>query len=549
MRLPAINTIPRNRLQVLEFRGLNKTQTCAENEFSSMRNMSSDKYPYIKTCFNRYKALTFNECYGVFVKDDVLYYVDGTQFKKHDSAQIQNDSVIGTVTKSEKTFISMGAYIVIFPDKKIYNTADGTFKSLESTWTQSGAVTFQNAYLTESQVSNDSANVYIKISATGIGSSFNLYDGVKISGITATGLTGLNKTAVIYEKAADWILIIGFDITGTITQSTGQITLERKVPDMDFVTESENRLWGCSSDNHEIYACKLGDPFNWNCFEGISTDSYAATVGTDGDFTGAITHLGYVLFFKEECLHKIYGSKPSQYTIITTTMRGVKKGCDKSLAIVNENLYYVSASGVCIYQGALPSDVGKPLGDEPLYDAVAGTIGNKYYLSCEDRKGYHMYVYDESVGTWVEEDAMHINSFIYSDHILGFRSANDIYAIISEEHEGMPDKELPKTTTWEAVTGPIKTVFKSNQNFMTGKKRITKLTMQIDLHEGSYVDISVSYDDGLYQPVKTFSSATNKTVSVMFIPHRCDHFKIKFHGGGYFALKSMTKYLENGSDD
>ena len=273
MRLPAINTIPRNRLQVLEFRGLNKTQTCAENEFSSMRNMSSDIYPYLKTCYRRSKELTFTECYGVFVKNGVFYYVDGTNFKKRDGQTIAADTVIGTVTKSEKTFVSMGAYIVIFPDKKIYNTADGTFKSLEASWEQSGNVTFENAYLTDSQVSSDSANVYIKITSSGIGSSFNVYDGVKISGITATGLTGLNKTAVIYEKSTDWILIVGFDITGTITQSTGAIKVERTVPDMDYITESENRLWGCSSANHEIYACKLGDPFNWNCFEGISTDS------------------------------------------------------------------------------------------------------------------------------------------------------------------------------------------------------------------------------------------------------------------------------------
>lgn len=34
---------------------------------------------------------------------------------------------------------------------------------------------------------------------------------------------------------------------------------------------------------------------NWNCFEGIATDSYAASVGSDGDFTGCIGHMGYRL--------------------------------------------------------------------------------------------------------------------------------------------------------------------------------------------------------------------------------------------------------------
>ena len=541
MRLPAINTIPRNRLQVLEFKGLNRTQTCAENEFSDMKNMSSDQYPYIKTRTGRADFLTLTKCNGFFAKNG-LYIVDGTSFKK-----IEQDgtmSVIGSVEDSKKTFVGMGAYIVIFPDKKIYNTADGSFNSLEASWTQSGAVTFQNAYLTDSQVDDSSANVYIKISSTGIGNNFNKYDGVSISGITASGLTGLNKTAVIYDKAADWILVVGFDITGTITQSTGSIKIERTVPDMDFVTESENRIWGCSSANHEIYSCKLGDPYNWNCFEGISTDSYAVTVGTDGDFTGAITHLGYVLFFKEECLHKLYGSKPANYQVITTTMRGVKKGCEKSLAIVNETLYYVSSSGVCVYQGALPADIGKSLGEDHFTEAAAAGYGNKYYLSVTDSKGLkHLYIYDESYGTWVREDDLQVERFVYYDH--------ELYYLTKEgtQINKFTEEELPKIITWEAVTGPIKTVFKSNQNFMTGKKRITKLTLQIDLHEGSYVDISVSYDDGLFQPIKTYSSGTDKSVSVMFIPQRCDHFKIKLHGGGYFALKSMTKYLEAGGDD
>ena len=55
---------------------------------------------------------------------------------------------------------------------------------------------------------------------------------------------------------------------------------------------------------NELYACKLGDFKNWNCFLGISTDSYVASVGTDGPWTGAVTYLGNPIFFKETCLHK-----------------------------------------------------------------------------------------------------------------------------------------------------------------------------------------------------------------------------------------------------
>lgn len=44
---------------------------------------------------------------------------------------------------------------------------------------------------------------------------------------------------------------------------TGEVRVERICPEMDFVVEKDNRLWGCSSADHETYCCKLGDPTNW----------------------------------------------------------------------------------------------------------------------------------------------------------------------------------------------------------------------------------------------------------------------------------------------
>ncbi len=85
------------------------------------------------------------------------------------------------------------------------------------------------------------------------------------------------------------------------------VKLERRVPDLDFVTEQGNRVWGCSRKENSIYACALGDPTNWYSYRGIASDSYAVSVGSDGAFTGAASCLGYLLFFKENCIHKLYG--------------------------------------------------------------------------------------------------------------------------------------------------------------------------------------------------------------------------------------------------
>ena len=162
---------------------------------------------------------------------------------------------------------------------------------------------------------------YVKISADGIGIGFAVYDGVKISGLPEE-YESLNGDTILWGVGDDYIIVVG--LTGNTKLTSGSIRVERTVPGMDFVTEQDNRLWGCSSDSHEIYACKLGDPTNWNCFMGISTDSYSATIGTPGDFTGACSHLGYVLFFKEDVIHKVYGNKPANYQVST------QGGCRKA---------------------------------------------------------------------------------------------------------------------------------------------------------------------------------------------------------------------------
>lgn len=87
------------------------------------------------------------------------------------------------------------------------------------------------------------------------------------------------------------------------------ITARRRVLRLEYVTENANRVWGCNSEENVIYSCKLGDPTNWYSYRGIASDSYAVNVGSDGPFTGAATCMGYVLFFKENCLHKLYGSR------------------------------------------------------------------------------------------------------------------------------------------------------------------------------------------------------------------------------------------------
>ena len=314
--LPYLNEIEAYRDVVSEFRGYNHNLRQGENEFFDMKNMTSDLFPVLSPRNKRGKLRTFGKPNGLHAHDK-LCWVDGTAFF-YDGEQK------GAVEDSPKQFVNMGAYILVWPDKVFYNTATDEFGSLENSTTTSDTVTYTlsrddgSAYenVTASAMAptsptdgmlwidtSESPNVlkqystttaswvsmpttYVKIAAADIGKGFAEYDGVDITGMEEPSLNG-NFT--LYGVGDDFILVTG--IISAVGEQEAAVTVSRSVPDMDFITESENRIWGCSSANHEVYACKLGDPKNWNSFLGIASDSYALTIGSSGDFTGCTTHL------------------------------------------------------------------------------------------------------------------------------------------------------------------------------------------------------------------------------------------------------------------
>ena len=151
---------------------------------------------------------------------------------------------------------------------------------------------------------------------------------------------------------------------------------------MDFVVEQGNRLWGCKygivdgRPVNEIYASKLGDFRNWNSFAGLSTDSYAASRGSDGAFTGAAACLGGGIFFKEDCMERVYPSATGAHQIVTLRCPGVKKGCHGAAAVVDGTLFYLGLGGVYAFDGSMPGCVSMPLGSVRYQDGAAAGTGS-----------------------------------------------------------------------------------------------------------------------------------------------------------------------------
>lgn len=137
-----------------------------------------------------------------------------------------------------------------------------------------------------------------KVIKQGFGESMKEYDGVDISGADKQA-EDFNTTMIIYGVGVDYVVVAGVLGRGMYVQRTGSVQFKRIIPEMDYVCELDNRLWGCSSTANELYACKLGDPKNWYSYAGVLSDSYAVTIGSPGDFTGAVAYGGYILFLRK----------------------------------------------------------------------------------------------------------------------------------------------------------------------------------------------------------------------------------------------------------
>lgn len=579
MRYPRIDYITQSREFIDAFRGYNHNLRISDGEFYDMSNLTSDYFPLLSPREPRGVYITpesSSGCNGIIAKDE-LCYVDGT------SIFVGETEIDLSLEDSYKSLISMGAYIIVLPDKKYVNTQDLTdYGDIEAEFTTSGTVTFTLCKITgdpytvtytqDSEPKNPQneqywidtsqtphslkqysassgmwvsiATTYVKIEATGIGAQFKAYDSVTISGVKSEELSDLNNNMLIYDCGDDYIIVVG--ILDEVTTQTDPITVKLGMPVMDFVIESGNRLWGCrfgSADDgsmvNEIYASKLGDFRNWSCYQGISTDSYRASVGTDGAFTGAVSHMGYPIFFKEGCMHKVYGNMPSNYQIQTTACRGVQKGSDRSLAIVNEVLYYKSRFGICAYDGSLPAEVSSALGEVAYFNAVSGAHGNKYYISMSDADdNYYLFIYDTMRGMWHKEDLTHALEFASWRNEMYFVDA-DSGKIKTIFGSGTADETRVK---WSCETGLLGLS-------SPDRKYISRINIRISLDIVSSAFFYIQYDSsGSWQHIASLRGSKTRSLSVAIRPRRCDHFRIRIEGEGDMKIYSITKTMSEGSD-
>ena len=581
MHYPRLNQKRTTRLLTDVFAGYNHNPKIADGELYETFNLSNRYYPLLS---NRQKRgllnRTFTNLQAIIAKD-ALYWVDnGTLY-----ANGYATGLTGLQTARETQLVSMGAYICVFPDKKYINTQDLTdYGDMGASWNYTGTVTYTMCHadgeyytnVTKQDTEPDNpANgmvwidtvdgtvkeytaytqtwvvietVYTRVDFLTMGqiaTAFKEYDGVEISGMN---FPDLNGSKILYAAGGDqntsydYVVLVGIQ-EEQYTQTGANITINRVVPDMDFVCEAQNRLWGCFYGNdgtqniNEVYCCALGDFRNWSQYLGVSTDSWRASRGSDGPWTGCINYLGTPTFFKENIIHPISVSSVGAHQIDDIPARGVQRGSHKSLAVVNETLYYKARAGVMAYQGGMPVDVGPALGEERYYDAVAGVFGQKYYVSMKDSSDvWHFFCFDVQKGLWMHEDNLHAEMFARVDDALYVQAQNTVMDINGT------DGTLEDNFEWEAVTGLMYYEYPD-------RKYVSRYNIRLSMALDAWMDISFEYDSsGIWTHYASIKLPATGTATIPIRPRRCDHLRMKLRGIGDVKIYSIARILEAGSD-
>lgn len=650
---PTIQETARSQQVTDTFGGYNHNLKIPEGEFYEMENLCGDDYPLLATRKQRNTLQTpaAENLQAMVSKGNALYYIAGYDPTTKTYGFYAGDEKVMDLVYAggSKRFVSMGAYLLIWPDKVWYNTADGTHGNMEKMFS-AAAGTYLDHSLTSSSgpdgqetydiyvlwyirpCSRDGKIVYTTganygekhvvvvdgieyhylnfvkpkepkngdayidretrtpyiyndiskgwsaqdvpvmwLECKGIGSAFATGDYIRVSGIdpgTYSGLNvGDNPSDGVYREVLvtgeNYIVLDAYapteahGIMNDTPPAEGYVKAVMDIPDMDYVIEAQNRLWGCKYGTvdgklvNEIYASALGRFDVWRKYAGVSTDSYAASVGSDGRWTGAVNYQGYPLFFKEDRMHKVYVSASGAHRIQEYTMRGVQPGGAKSLAVVNGVLFYKARDCVCAYDGSgAPTDVSEKLNLNSLSrpgstTSIAAAYRDKYYLYLQMNTppGSRLLVLDTRRGAWYRENLPIGSITDFTEHLGSLLcAAGGIEEIAHDNQVSAIGDTEEGDVAWSCETGLI--------GYSTvEQKYISRFNIRMSLAQGAHMDVLVQYDsDGIWHNQGRIQGAGTRTFMLPVRPRRCDHFRIRLEGQGDVRIYSFAKIFEAGSD-
>ncbi len=553
----------------IEFKGLNRKTYVEEGEMSDMMNLTADKYP----------SLTPRRLRGeLALPADVLRPLQiVTKFGCIAMIAMKEDLSIGffydnvevpevTGITAGTTMVAINTKICFFPEKTYIEVVKnrgrgeiqtGSYGNLEAEESLVGATV---------TISNEDVKVTVPS-----GHGFGYDDAINMAGMLAYTPAGGAPTTMdcniscIIEEVNGNVLTLPretfIELTGEGAENityTGPIS--RTAPNLDHIIEWNNRLWGASNSDNCIYACKLGDPKNWQYFQGTGLDSYYAQQGSDENWTGVGVYSNHICFFKPSSMCRVYGTAPSNYQIANVECYGVEEGSRRSVVTVNDRIFYKSKVGIMAYDGGVPYSISDKFA-RTFRNVIGGTEGSKYYASIQvEGGGYELMVLDIDKAMWHKEDDARFRGVCTMENTLYFIEysgeelicsddliVNRYLFIGSEDISGVIKVVNPENATetyddldWMATFGPF-------DEYVENKRIYSRISLRLNVISETTLRVYISMDQGPWELVKEYAPAETGGHIIPIIPRRCDRYSIKIEGHGNTEIKSLTRRYRQGS--
>lgn len=368
-----------------------------------------------------------------------------------------------------------------------------------------------------------------------------------------------NYVKIVKLTEGNYTKIVLDNVLLKANHSSANISFWRDIPVIDGVMECNNRLWSCHSGIingeyiNEIYASQLGSFTNWYAYEGLAGDSYAATIGVAGKFTGMAVLNNRPVFLKEGNIIKVYGDYPANYQVITQRTNGCINA--DTLVGTGDRIYYAGRDGIYCYDDATARNISQSLDYNPdkfEYDGRAAVFNERYYISSSDGI---IYVYDIKKDMWSTRTSLKGKQIlqiceVYNNLCAVMRDGADTQLYILEKSVGHSFEDLTdvaEPAEFDIVTGLY--------TFDPYASYLSKIDLRYSLEFGGNIFIEVAYDgnenweESDWQPV--YSEDGKETINNRHTElrlTRSDAFRLRIRGRGKFNLYSITKTVERGSD-
>lgn len=534
-----------------------------------MKNMWGGSFPAAASRPPRKKLRLFPEGSAVtrqyfdFCAWDGVFYLLGYvqsegaivyTLSKFDPASMTSPEVIPgwsfeseTLAVSLRTWVKLSDRLIIFPDGVVYDRASGTVDTVECSVTVTGAVFLDGSYAGVSATANT-----VKISGVSLG--FRAGDGVTISGCTVHPENNMSLVLREVSEKAGYTYLSFYDNTFTVGTDgsyteTGEVTVARTLPADSAVEgafECGGRVWAWGGGY--IYASKVDDVYNWNVFDGLTSDSWAVECPGGGKLSAGCAYLGYPTFFKEDGIYRVYGSDASEFRVVSTQCPGVREGGELSLAQAGGYLFYHSKNGIMRYSGGMPSPVYRDFGALRFLHSWGGSDGMRYYVRLSNSSGAAAsvtYMYDTELGQWYCYDTLAYQRFSWDGNLWGMSNYGDIYLMgvsVGDTLGVLEADEAPQVS---------EIVFTDFTSGSVSRKGISKLLFRVVLEAGSSVTAYLRLNgtgEWMKAGEASASSAAKRTVSLPVIPRRCDSFSVKLTAAGSWKLLALSYEAYEGSD-